>query len=377
MKMNKNSYLKSKLIVQKNRITFFSLKIKYFFKNLIFFCLLIAFIINKIKKKNIGVVGLKHHNNIGNNLVKFSMSIKLKEFGFNPIIIGFSSQDDIYFLKKYVNLKEIKQFLELKKKDYDILMVNSDQTWNGDEENRIDELLNVGYLKFAENWTIPRFVYGASLGDNYWKFSKKFEMIAKQLLKKFSGVSVREEGAIEIIKKHLGINPEFVLDPTFIIDKIYYLDLIKDFKPDLNYNNNYLCIYQLDKNIEIEKLIRHASQLFNYTTYIIDLNKQKYIENFIFCINNSNAVITDSFHGTIFSLIFKKPFIAYLNIGRGSGRFISLIKIFNLSKRIIYPKKFKKVDINLLRQPLNINQSLLNYLKNKSINYLKKNLNIK
>jgi len=56
-------------------------------------------------------VGLKHHNNIGNNLVKFSISIKLKEFGFNPIIIGFSSQDDIYFLKKYVNLKEIKQFL--------------------------------------------------------------------------------------------------------------------------------------------------------------------------------------------------------------------------------------------------------------------------
>jgi len=91
-------------------------------------------------------------------------------------------------------------------------------------------------------------------------------------------------------------------------------------------------------------------------------------------------VITDSFHWTIFSLIFKKPFITYLNIERGSGRFISLIKTFktfNLSKRIIYPKKFKKFDINILRKPLNINQSLLNYLKNKSINYLKKNLNIK
>jgi len=145
-------------------------------------------------------------------------------------------------------------------------MVNSDQSWNGDKKNFLDDLLNVGFLKFAENWTIPRFVYGASLEDNYWKFSKKFEMIAKQLLKKFSGISVREEGAIEIVKNHLGINPEFVLDPTFLIDKLHYLDLIKDFKPNLNYNKNYLCIYQLDKNTRIEKLISYASQLFNYTT---------------------------------------------------------------------------------------------------------------
>lgn len=88
-------------------------------------------------------------------------------------------------------------------------------------------------------------------------------------------------------------------------------------------------------------------------------------------------MITDSFHGTIFSIIFKKPFIPYLNIGKGRGRFISLIKTFNLSNRIIFPNKFKEVDITLLKTPLNINQSLLNNLKIKSINFLKKNLNIR
>jgi exopolysaccharide biosynthesis predicted pyruvyltransferase EpsI len=79
-------------------------------------------------------------------------------------------------------------------------------------------------------------------------------------------------------------------------------------------------------------------------------------------------VITDSYHGSIFSIIFKKPFIAYLNKGRGNDRFFSLIKIFNLGQRIVDKNNFRKVNINLLKTPLNNNQTLLNYLKNKSIN---------
>lgn len=317
-----------------------------------------------------------YDNNVGNNLLKFSMYIKLKELGFDPTIIALPTGRNIYFLKKYVKFKVIKNnFSELKEKDYDILMVNSDQTWNGDSKI-FDEILNVGYLKFSENWTIPRFVYGASLGVDYWKFPKKFDIIARRLLKKFSGVSVREIGAIEIVKKHLGINPEFVLDPTLIIDKKYYLDLIKDFNINFNLKEKHLCIYQLDKNILIEKLIKKAKQLFNYKIYEIDIFKEKYIENFISCINNGNAVITDSFHGTLFSIIFEKPFITYLNKIRGNGRFFSLIKTFNLSQRIVDQENFEKVNINLLEAPLYINQSLLSYLKNKSINFLIKNLNL-
>ena len=133
----------------------------------------------------------------------------------------------------------------------------------------------------------------------------------------------------------------------------------------------------MDKNILIEKLIRDASQSFKYKVYKINLYKEKFIEKFIFCINNSNAVITDSFHGTIFSIIFKKPFITYINEERGRGRFISLKKIFNLGRRIVDQKNFRKINFNLLKKPLNINQTLLNYLINKSINFLKKNLNIK
>ena len=89
--------------------------------------------------------------------------------------------------------------------------------------------------------------------------------------------------------------------------------------------------------------MRDASKLFKYKIYKTNLHSERYVENFIFCINNSNAVITDSFHGTIFSIIFKKPFITFLNKKRGNDRFFSLIKIFNLSQRIVSQKILKKL----------------------------------
>lgn len=345
---------------------------------IIFILLFLSNIITLKKKKKIGIVGVRNHNNIGNNLVKFAIYTKLKELGFEPIIIGYTNKgQDISFLKNHVRLKEIKNtFSELREKDYDILMVNSDQTWNG-EKNYPEKLLNYGFLRFAENWTVPRFVYGASLGVDYWKYSKSFDVIASNLLKKFSGISVREKGAIKIVKKQLGFKPELVLDPTLLIDKEKYLDLIQDFKVNFNPNEKYICVYQLDNNTLIKNLISDAIHNFNYKIYMVNRYKKKYVENFIICINNSNAVITDSYHGTLFSIIFKKPFISYLNVIRGNDRFISLIETFNLSKRIIFPKDFKKVSINLLQTPLNINQSLINNLKDHSISYLKKNLDLK
>ena len=104
-------------------------------------------------------------------------------------------------------------------------MVNSDQTWRKFYSN----FYNIAFLYFARNWNILKFIYGASLGFKDWKFNKKDELIAKDCLKSFKGISVREIGAVKRIKKHLNITPTFVLDPTFLIDKKYYLDIINTF----------------------------------------------------------------------------------------------------------------------------------------------------
>lgn len=329
-----------------------------------------------LKKKRIGVISLYHSQNVGNFLVKFAIYNKLKEYNFEPIIICSTNKDkvDVDFLNRNIKYKLIKKsFSELKEKDYDFLIVNSDQTWNVIEHKY---LYDYGFLRFAQNWTIPKFVYAASLGVDFWRFSKEFDRNAKILLQNFTGVSVREIGAVDMVQKHFGFKPTYVLDPTFIIDKKYYLDVIKNFKRDFNFNDKYIFVYQLDRNRVMKDFINKASIKFNYKIFKVDLSKPNFIENFLFGVNMSKAIVTDSFHGTAFSIIFNKPFISYINTNRGRLRFYSLQKTFALKDRIIFPDKHIKPDINLLNIPLDINQDLLNSFRNFSIKYLKNNLHI-
>ena len=97
-------------------------------------------------------------------------------------------------------------------------MVNSDQTWRKWNEYFYD----IAFLKFADNWEKPKFVYGASLGTNNWEYNKEDEKISKRLLKNFTGISVREKGAITLIYNNLRIKPMFVLDPTLLFFKYFF-----------------------------------------------------------------------------------------------------------------------------------------------------------
>ena len=115
----------------------------------------------------------------------------------------------------------------------------------------------------------------------------------------------------------------------------------------------------------------------NYKIYKHNLKNGDYIESFLFGISNCQAVITDSFHGTAFSIKFNKPFLSFINRLRGKGRFDSLKEVFNLDNRIIDTLNHSNsIDINLLNKPLNLNNTLFYELQNFSLNYLKRNLNL-
>jgi len=240
--------------------------LKYFF--IFFFIYIYLFIINSKKilynKIRIGVINMPNDQNVGNILVKFSLSKKLKEFGFDPIMITKNWYGvNISFLNRTVKLKIIKEnFYELNKNDFDILILNSDQTWGNYEKQYLYEY---AFLKFSENWTIPKFIYGASMGSDNWFYTEKDEKIGKHLLKSFSGISFREIGLVKLAEKHLNIKPIFVLDPTLIIDKNYYLDEIRGFNRNFDFNKKYLFVYILDKNILIEKFINETIQIYNYS----------------------------------------------------------------------------------------------------------------
>ncbi len=176
-------------------------KIYYNNKYLKLFFIVIINIFNLIiKKKNkikIGVISLAHSQNIGNILLKYAIFIKLSQLGFEPYIIGKkSSKHDISLLQQSTNVRIINtNFTEIKENEYDILMVNSDQTWRKWNKDFYD----IAFLKFAYNWNIPKIIYGASLGFDTWEFTKKDENIAKYLLKNFTGISVREICSIKLI----------------------------------------------------------------------------------------------------------------------------------------------------------------------------------
>ena len=302
------------------------------------------------------------------------MFIILKKYGFESSIISIQLKStNISFLKKFTNVRILKTFSEIRKEDYNLLIVNSDQTWRYWDKNFYD----IALLKFAEKWNIPKFIYGTSIGLNKWTFSKADEKLAKYLLKNFTGISVREQNLIKQIKEHLGMKAQFVLDPTLLIEKKHYLKIIKDYKSYINIKENYILTYNVNfENVQIKKkmkeFISEAYKKLNYSIYNVKFQEEEYVEKFLFGINNSNAVITDSFHGTIFSIIFNKPFISFKM--KNDERFKNLIEIFDIKSRIIELNEHP--NINLLKQPLYINKAKLYKLKINSLKYLKKNLMI-
>ena len=326
----------------------------------------------KSLKIKVGIIGLEHSQNIGNNLLKYAIHIKIKELGFDPYIVGMKFLNDSYsFIQNYTNLRLInKSFKEIKKDDYDILMVNSDQTWR---KWKKEYFYDIAFLRFAYNWDKPKFVYGASLGTNKWELNKNEDKIAKKLIKKFTGISVREKGAIKLIKKYLGIQPNYVLDPSLLIDKKYYLNLITNYTDKIYNNTKYVLVYSLLDLIEIKNLVEKIKKNSQYKINWITPYTPNQINKFIYWLNNSQAIITDSYHGTLFSIIFNKSFITFVYEKSGNDRFNTLKEVFNLGNRIY--NLSSEPDITLLETPLIINRTLLNKLKEKSINYLKKNLN--
>ena len=332
-------------------------------------------------KKRVGVVCIEVTQNVGNILVKYSMFKKLEELGFNVRIIspGKFGKTEFSFINNTFNpnLFLINQSFseELNESDFDYLIVNSDQTW---KYGMWKDYYDIAFLKYAKNWSrVKKFVYGASIGSDKIQYGiVRNQKTIKELISNFTGISFREIGAVKLFEENLGIKGVFVLDPTFIIDKQYYLNEIKGYKENFTSSEKFMFVYQLDRNFIIKKFIEDSSKKLNYKVFQFQFNRPDFIENFIFSIINSQCVITDSFHGTVFSIIFNKPFISFVNKNRDKGRFDSLKEVFSLYDRIIDPLKRANIDINLLINKTNVNQTLLNQLRSFSINYLKKNLGL-
>lgn len=212
----------------------------------------------------------------------------------------------------------------------DAIIVGSDQVWRRGYNVFTQEM----YLRFLKTDHVKRIAYAASFGNSEWNYPGWLTKLCRHNLRKFHAVSCREYSGAEFCKEHFDIDASVVVDPTLLLDKSEYEELCKDIDVC---DTPYLMAFVLDDNDGKRRLIEsEAKKLGLKVRYVFDGQRATLsIPQWLAAFREADAVITDSFHGTVFSMIFQKPFLTILNVGRGAARFDTLKQMLGIDRQII------------------------------------------
>lgn len=247
------------------------------------------------------------------------------------------------FVRSHLNEYSINNLYNFNWEKGDIVIVGSDQVWR---KGFINPLMNA-YCDFLKDDKIKRIAYGVSFGKKEVDYNENELSEAERLLRKFSNVSVRENDAAMFCKKVFNINADVVLDPTLLLSRNDYLKLCQS--PTSPKRGGYS--YILDDSPEIRAIIDNVSNELDipFTQYENIADKDNSIEKFLSSYAVSLYIVTDSFHGTVFSIIFHKNFITINNPERGSSRFYTLLESVGLSDRLIDVKTGNSKILDVLQ----------------------------
>lgn len=276
-----------------------------------------------------------------------------------------------------------RDFNNISKYNFKAFITGSDQVWRP----KYSPVLENQFLGFLDKDSkTKRIAYAASFGVDNWEYDVKQTKSCRHLAKKYDAISVREDSAIIQCKKHLGVDAQLVLDPTMLVSKENYIALVE--KDGIEKMPGTLFNYVLDLTPEKEQFIEKAASKFGLTAFsstaggsFRDLGKKRLAEcvfppvtHWLRGFMDAEFVITDSFHGTAFSIIFNKPFISIGNKKRGITRFTSMLKLVGLEDRLIFD--FGDASLNKLNNTIDFNEvnKRLEVKKKESLNFLKESL---
>ena len=294
------------------------------------------------------------------------------------------SKNNIIFINKNINRsplidsnKKLSDYFS--KNNFNAVIVGSDQTWR---PKYSPDIYNF-YLDFLEdNPTIKKLAYASSFGTSEWEYTEEQTQRVSELAKQFHAISVREAAGVDLCREKLGIEAVHLLDPTLLLTAEDYSELINQPK-----TNKELFTYVLDESKEKQdfiqfigkelKLKQHTNQAQKFDAKVkrpLEELIMPPLEGWLQGFRDAEFVITDSFHGTVFSIINKKPFISIVNKERGASRFESILSKFELEDRMVYD--VNAFDPSLLHKNIDYEtvHLKLNILKEKSLNFLKDNL---
>lgn len=227
---------------------------------------------------------------------------------------------------------------------YTDVVCGSDQIWNPDITNGINPFY-FGDIYGVSN----RISYAASLGKSAYK--DVHEQKAAELIRSMDYVSVREEKSVDYIKSISGKNVENVCDPVFLLEKEEYEKIAQPIKV----KEPYLLVYSVISNPQMLSAAKKYAEQNGLTLVEICQNKNrrsKHLqlsaatpEELLGAMKDAEVVVTNSFHGTAFSIIFNKDFCVFDNILR-KGRISNLLSKAGLENRIVEDEIKELAPIN-------------------------------
>lgn len=262
---------------------------------------------------------------------------------------------------------------------FDMLITGSDQVWNPSLLAQVDHLDDLYFLSFAGTRT-RRISYAASFGcSEKGMMNEEWQNIISQKLQNMDRISVREESGLDVIQS-LGVstNAVHVVDPTLLLGKMDYEKMVGRGKTSRDFLFSYM-LHGMEQ--DAESLCGQISETLKLKRLKCDARKTAVHKGYTLPspigwlqqIRDASFMVTNSFHGVAFCLIFHIPFIAVLlggDISSMNARVVDLLKAVGLTDRIILPQhntpaEFFNKEINWC----NVDQQISS-MRAKSVNFL-------
>ncbi len=347
-----------------------------------------------MKAKKVGIITFHRSYNYGSALQAYALQTYIEALGFNVKIIDFVLNKDFeqyklfrtslykrqiqsvgadvlffpYHLKRKINFETFaKKRMHLTKNKYfssneltplnsefDIFVCGSDQIWNIDCTHGVEPAY---FLAFADDRK-TKIAYAPSLA--HIKFETDYKDNLKKLLERFDAISVREESTVPYLQSIVQKKIETALDPTLLLNSNEYLKMVNAKACE----SKYIFAYMLEVNAELIQYCERLKKKTGYQLYYLTskvnsgFGEGKNLfgispEEFLRYIYQAQYVVTNSFHATVFSILFNKKFCTFPT-SKSSSRMVDLLeklnmldRIDNISFNIDNPINYKAVESRL------------------------------
>ncbi|WP_242134062.1 polysaccharide pyruvyl transferase family protein [Aestuariivivens marinum] len=351
------------------------------------------------KSKKAGILTFHYsNNNFGALLQTFAILNAVKQLGLEVKIIDYkpieanSAKQRVFdfirflfgynftrFRRDFINIQTIDSDLEGLNAKLDTFIVGSDQVWRYREPHKN---LCRYFFDFVNNEN-KKIAYAASFGLDKWHGDKLITQKIKSLINRFDHVSVREVSGVNICKNIMSVDSELVLDSTLLLDKSQYLKIIQS-KYGAEKREDRLLSYMLlddsNKKQSFFKLFAktHNLKFIKLKGYKVSNKYDFWIFNsvakWLYLIKSSEFVVTDSFHCSVFSIIFNKKFIVLSNPNRGLTRIENLLNLINRKDRLFY--NLSDINENVLNDDFDYStiNKIIEKERSHSLRFLKESL---